>query len=67
MAKMKMFAVDIEYTVRETIYVEARRPGGAQEKALTDEAYREAHAYDDDAYGFPSLPKGAVAIGIREV
>ena len=70
MAKMKRFAVEIEHTVRETIYVSARRPNGAAERALTDEAYREAHAYDghgEDCDWYPSLPKDARVVKVREV
>lgn len=72
MAKMKDFAVTIEYTVRETLYVAARRPAGAAERALTDVAYAEAHRFDcdhDDYHGClcgPSrLPAGARAIEVR--
>lgn len=74
MAKMKQFAVEIEYTVKETIYVTARRPNGAAEKALTQEAYREAHMYDcgsdeccDCGSGrFLFVPDNATVTKVRE-
>lgn len=66
MAKMKRFAVDIEYTVKETVFVDARRPNGAAERALTQEAYAESHRYDDDdCHSF--LPKDAKVVRVREV
>lgn len=71
MAKMKGYAVEIEYVVRETIYVEARRPNGAAEKALTNEAYNAQHAYDctedSPCYGPRGLPKGAKVVTVRAV
>lgn len=71
MAKMKTFAVTIEYTVRETILVDARRPNGAAERALTDEAYNKAHAYDcsedSPCYGPSGLPDGVKVVATREL
>lgn len=70
MAKLKTYAVEIEYTVRETLFVQARRPNGAAEKALTNEAYAEAHHYDcvEDCYCVPStLPDGAEVLTVRPV
>lgn len=71
MAKSKTYAVEIAYLVTETIYVEARRPNGAVEKALTDEAYNHQHAYDCDedspCYGPRGLPKGATVTRVRAV
>lgn len=51
MAKTKTWAVEVEYVVKETLFIDARSQSTAEEKALTDEAWREAHMYDDDAYG----------------
>lgn len=48
MAKMKQWAVDAEITIRTTLYVNARREGGARERLLTDEGWREALTYAED-------------------
>lgn len=48
MAKMKMFALDVEITRKVTLFVPARRPNGAKERLLTEEGWREAIAYHDD-------------------
>lgn len=64
MAKVKTFAVDVEYTVRRTLFVEARRPNGAAEKALSREGWAEAVRYDDDAPAYP--PKGAAVVRVRQ-
>lgn len=65
MAKMKTYAVDVEYVVKRTLYVTARRPNGAAEKALTDAGWREGVAYDDEAPYAP--PKGTTITRVREV
>lgn len=65
MAKMKAYAVDVEYVVKRTLYVSARRPNGASEKVLTEAGWREATAYDDDAPYAP--PRGATITQVREV
>lgn len=71
MAKLKQYAVDVEYTVTKTIYVQARRPGGAEQHALTNEAWREAQSDTCDGCGqgiwAGSLPKDARVIRVREV
>lgn len=70
MAKMKSFAVKVRYTVEETLFVEARRPTGAVEKAFDPATYRQAHAYDcvEDCYcGRDQLPKDAEVIDVRVV
>jgi len=48
MATMKTFAVDVEITVTRTLFVEARRQGGAIEKLSTADGMAEATRYDDD-------------------
>lgn len=63
---MKTFAVTIEYTVQETLYVKARRPNGATEKVLTQEGYSEAHMYEEDDH-LKLLPKNARVVGVRQV
>lgn len=69
MAKLKDFAVDVEYVVRETIHVTARRPNGAVDQVLNGDAYRQAHQYDcdaEDCYCYPtSLPKDAKVTNVR--
>lgn len=69
MAKKKFFAVDIEYTTRETIYVTARRPNGAAERALTDEAHHYCSSDEccDCCSRNLSLPKGAKVVEVRQV
>jgi hypothetical protein len=47
MAKIKRFAVVVEVTERHTLFVDARRPGGAVERVMTDEGWREATAWMD--------------------
>ncbi len=63
MAKTKTFAVDVEYTVARTVYVTARRPKGAEERALSPEGWAEAHRYDDGAPLTP--PPGARVTNVR--
>lgn len=68
MAKMKPFAVKVRYSVEETIFVEARRPAGAVERAFDPKTYRDAHAYDcvEDCYcGLSALPKNAEVVEVR--
>lgn len=64
MAKMKTYAVDVEYVVKRTVYVSARRPNGAAEKVLTEAGWREATAYDDAPF---QPPKGTTITRVREV
>jgi hypothetical protein len=49
MAKMKTFAVDVEVRRTITVFVAARKPGGAEEKIQTEEGWREATAYEEEA------------------
>lgn len=70
MAKVKTFAVTVEWTERRTVYVEARRPGGAEAKALTHEGWAEATAYsgptcDEGHPVYDPLPKGARVVEVR--
>jgi hypothetical protein len=64
MAKLKTFPVEVEYVVKRTLYVNARRPGGAAIKALTDEGWREATQYEEDAPSRP--PGGAKVVKVRD-
>lgn len=48
MAKVKLFAVTVEEVRTHVVYVEARRPGGAEEKVASEEGWREAVRYDYD-------------------
>lgn len=48
MAKMKTFAVEVEVVSTRTVYVQARREGGAREKVMTREGWAEANRYNDD-------------------
>jgi hypothetical protein len=68
MAKMKTFAVEVEFTVTRTVFVEARRPGGAEAKVLTREGWAEATRYcDDDVLDFYIVPPpGMTVTRIRE-
>jgi hypothetical protein len=67
MAKMKTFAVEVEVTRREILFVEARRPNGAAEKIQTEEGWREATSYNYDD-GLPSYfdPKSMKIIKVKE-
>lgn len=48
MAKMKTFAVEVEITIKTTLYVDARRPEGAATAVMTENGWRKAMAYQDD-------------------
>lgn len=72
MAKMKSYAVDVEIVIKRTIFVEARRPGGAVEKITSFDDLREAIKYhheddgglwDDVLYGGAQLKP----VSVREV
>lgn len=69
MAKMKTYAVTVQHTVTETIYVEARRPNGAAERALSPEVYLRRYGTDcgaeDCTCGPTSVPRDAVVTDIR--
>lgn len=45
MAKMKRFAVEIETTVKTTIFVEARRPNGVVDLLSNEDEWRKATAW----------------------
>lgn len=49
MAKIKMFAVEIEITRRVIVYVDARKPAGAVSRVRSPEGWAEArrHDYED--------------------
>lgn len=65
MAKMKTFAVTVEITVRETLYVEARRPNGATERVLTEEGWANATSYDDNDW-IRHRRRDAKVVNVRE-
>lgn len=72
MAKMKTYAVTVEYTVSRTYYVAARKPGGAKERILSDEGWAEATRFDSVCEdpncggGTPFRPpKSAVVTDVR--
>ena len=69
MAKRKLFAVEVEFTVKRTLYVTARRPNGAVDALYTEEGWREATAYAEDPLleGEVTAPKGMSVTKIREV
>jgi hypothetical protein len=53
MAKMKTFAVEVEITKKVLLFVEARRPGGAEALVQTEEGWSEATRYHDEDEGLP--------------
>ena len=57
MAKMKTYPVTVTYPVTLTVFVVARKPGGAVDKLYTEEGWREASQWHEDAPMY--LPKGA--------
>lgn len=71
MAKMKTYAVEIVVPIKRTLFVQARRPTGAVDKALTPEGIRESMQYSDDPmmeellYG--GALKNAEITNLREV
>ncbi len=65
MAKTKVFAVDVEYTIRRTLFVKARRPNGAREALLTNEGWQDAIRYLDDSC-LPFSPNGVAITEVRE-
>ena len=69
MAKMKTFAVEVEITVKRTIFVEARRPNGAVEALQTREGWAQATAYTDDPVleGYFEAPKDMVVTQVRAI
>lgn len=68
MAKVKSFAVEVEITIKTTLFVEARRPNGAAEKVLSEDGWREACRYtDSDTYDLMFLRRNAQVTRVREV
>ena len=47
MAKMKRFLVEVEVPVKLQLFVEARRPGGAEARIRTEEGWRDAMMYEE--------------------
>lgn len=68
MAKMKTWAVEVEITTKRTQFVDARKAGGAAEKVLTEEGWREATRYDPDGEdaGYYLDRRNAKVVGVRE-
>jgi hypothetical protein len=66
MAKRKTYAVTVEWTVSMQMLVEARRPNGAAERALTEEGWRESTQYRDDECVPFYPPKDARVTRVRE-
>ena len=66
MAKMKTFAVTVEITVERTLIVEARKPNGAAERALTDEGWWDAMRYEEDV-DLRHYRSDAKVVRVREV
>lgn len=64
MARVKTYAVDVEYVVKRTLFVQARRPKGAEERALSEDGWRDATMYDEDAPAFP--PRDVTVTRVRE-
>jgi hypothetical protein len=65
MAKVRYYAVDVEITVKRTLFIQARKPGGAAQKLLTREGWAEATRYEeDDAVVFGR--DDATIVGIKE-
>ena len=67
MAKTKLYAVEVKWTTRRTMFVEARRPGGAESKALAKENWDEVTRLgDQDEWPF-TRPDDLEVVAIREV
>lgn len=66
MAKMKMYAVDVQITQTITVYVDARRPGGAQDSIETDQGWQDATRYEDDSLPHRFDPKTMKVLKVRE-
>ena len=69
MAKMKTHAVEIEVTVKRTLFVDSRRPGGAIEALSTKEGWADATRYDDDnlLFGLTLNSDNVRVLKVREV
>jgi hypothetical protein len=65
MAKMKTFMVEVEVTTKLLLFVEARKPGGAEEKIKTEEGWRDATSYHEDT-PFRFDPKTMKVTSVRE-
>lgn len=48
MARLKRWAVTVEWTEKRTLFVAARRAGGAEAVVLSEEGWQEAVRYDED-------------------
>lgn len=69
MAKMKTYAVEITVPVKRTLFVEARRPGGAIDKIYTEAGWDEAVRYADDPFldSLAGVPPAGMTVKVREV
>lgn len=63
MAHMKVYPVEVEYVIKRTLFVPARKPNGAAEKALTEAGWREATMYDEDAPTYPPKDTKVTKVG----
>lgn len=68
MAKVKTFAVDVEFIVKRTVHVAARRPNGAVDRLKSRDGWAEATRYQEDPVldGYFELPKDATVVRVRE-
>lgn len=69
MAKMKTWVVTVQVTRELTLFVEARRAGGAQEKLESEEGWREATRYQDDEVAVPVRfdPRTMKVLNVKEM
>lgn len=63
MAKMKLWAVDVEIVVKRTLFVPSRKAGGAEAYIQTEEGWRDATKFDEE---FSSLPRDMKVVRVRE-
>lgn len=65
-AKLKEFAVELEITLKRTVFITARKEGGAATKALSEDGWNEATVYwDEDDLRFERT--NAKVISVKEV
>lgn len=66
MAKMKTFAVEVEIPIKRMLIVQARRPNGAAERALSEDGWADAMRYEDDT-DLSFYRRDAKVLSVREV
>lgn len=64
MAKEKTYAVTVTYPVTRIVFVQARRPSTARERALTEEGWRQGVTDEDAPW---SVPRGAEVTDVRQM